>query len=272
METLLCCPGSQEPQARLALARPHHEVGWFLLCGPYIPANSFWRSWFGVKRSCGRGLSLPEEILKGRVESTSVQLWPQSDSLPSVWDAQTSALSGAARLFQIQLLTSPPSGPPAKGGDLFPFALQNTSSSCRTMIQAALFHTATNARSRQASTAGKVTFPLGNSSPALEEIIIFRRGKFLAPDELRLREMLQTRGVFYMADGSKEALLAQTQPSALKLIPERKIKCLPEALGFADLCQKNPGTLYQSTGHSCLLSSLRYRARTVLTLVAACVG
>ena len=75
-----------------------------------------------------------------------------------------------------------------------------------------------------------------------------------------------------MADGSKEALLAQTQPSALKLIPESKMKCLPEALGFADLRLKNPGTLYQHIGRSCLLRSLGYPARTVLTLVAASVG
>lgn len=204
-----------------------------------------------------------------------VQLWSQSHSLPSVWDAQTSARTGASCPFQIQLLTSPPSGPPAKGGVLFPLALQNTSSSFsshRTMIQAAPFHMAMNTRSRQASVAGKVTFPLGNISPALEEIIIFRQGKFLAPDELHLRETLQTQGVFCMANGSKEALLAQTQPSALKLIPERKMKCLPEALDFADLCQKNPGTLYECIGHSCLLSSLGYRARMVLTLVVACVG
>lgn len=75
-----------------------------------------------------------------------------------------------------------------------------------------------------------------------------------------------------MVDGSKEALLAQTQPSALKLIPERKIKCVPEALGIADLHQKNSGTLYQHTGHSCLLSSPGYQARSVLAVAAASVG
>lgn len=81
-----------------------------------------------------------------------------------------------------------------------------------------------------------------------------RRGKFLAPAELCLRETLQTRGVFCKAHSSEEVLLAPNQPSALKLIPERKAKCLPEALGFADLCQ-NPATLHQHTRHSCLLSS-----------------
>lgn len=141
-----------------------------------------------------------------------------------------------------------------------------------THILAALFHMATNTHSRLASIAGKVMFPLGNSSPVLKDIIIFRRGKFLAPDDLCLREMLETQGVFCMADSSKEALLAQNQPSALKLIPESKMKSLPEALGFAELSQKNPGTLYQHTGHSCLLSSTGYQARTVLTLVTASVG
>lgn len=74
-----------------------------------------------------------------------------------------------------------------------------------------------------------------------------------------------------MVDGSKEALLAQAQPSALKLIPERKIKCLPEALGFTDLRQKNSGTLYQHTRHSWLLSSPGCQARSVMALVAASV-
>lgn len=160
---------------------------------------------------------------------------------------------------------------------MFLFAPQNTSScSTGTLTLAALLHMATNARSRQASMAGKVTFPLGNSSPALEEILIFRQGKFLAADEQCLRETLQTQGVFCMVDGSKEALLAQTQPSALKLIPERKIKCLPEALDFCRLVPeklRNPLPSHcNNTGHSCFLSSPGYQARNVLALVATSVG
>lgn len=81
---------------------------------------------------------------------------------------------------------------------------------------------------------------------------------------------MQTRGDFCMAHSTEEVLLALNQPSALKLIPARKIKCLPEALGIADLCQ-NTATLYQANSTFLSPELVGYWARMLLTLVGASI-